>query len=116
MWTSIYIVTTLLCASAAVEESVAVSERIPHVWPLVSVSQCLHNIVIRKCFCCREILPDADPRHLLVASVPFSDLVGHPVMLVYDASSEQDYNPCAARMTTSVSNGLAVQVRYSRSH
>jgi hypothetical protein len=58
----------------------------------------------------REYLPRADPNHLLVADCPFSQLTGHHVVVIYDASSKQKPNPCASRLTTNPENGLEIEV------
>lgn len=51
----------------------------------------------------------ADPEHLLLAAVPFSELAGKRVVLVYDASSAGAPNQAATRLTTGVEDGLEVQ-------
>lgn len=51
----------------------------------------------------------ADPQHLLVAAVPFSEAAGRRVVLVYDSASEGPPNAVATRLTTGVEDGLEVQ-------
>lgn len=57
------------------------------------------------------LLKAADPQHLLLAEVPFSQLLGRHIVLVYDASSQGPPNAIASRLTTGVEDGLAVEIR-----
>ena len=57
------------------------------------------------------LLAPADPQHLLLAAMPLSELTGRRVLLVYDASgSSGQLNAAATRLTTTLEEGLEVQV------
>lgn len=60
--------------------------------------------------CRSSLLPGSDPQHLLLAAVPFSGLLGLPLLLVYDANSQEELNPCATRLTTNLDDGLEIKV------
>ncbi len=67
-----------------------------------------HNLISAQAY--TQLLPTADPQHLLLAAVPFAELVGERVGLLFDASCSGEPNKIATRLTTNVENGLEVQV------
>lgn len=58
-----------------------------------------------------SLLKAADPQHLLLAAVPFSERAGMRVLLVYDASGTGEENKMATRLTTRLHEGLRVEIK-----